>query len=524
MYKLLFVDDEVSYKLTVLNMVDWASLDFEMVGTARNGAEALKFLQTNQVHAIITSVETPVMDGISLIHELQRVGFTGPILAVSNYSDYSRVRGALTAGAFDYLLKRDLSAEQLSLALHKMSVLLSKQAISYSAVNNDSAKQDRCIDQLQSYLLEPTPEDLPPHFTETHPELVFPCRLCTIKICNTFPNPLPVSKFLQTAVLQCFKDIQKLLILPFHNDELIILLPQAELERSDIDLYAQFRSLARQIKTFLSTDCLISITPLITDISGLKPQYNRCLVSYGRSFYRNHSNVLFLPATDDNDEFLLLQERFISDSMASLKSKNSLGFQAIVHEYIKACAKKTIFPTILKDSFMVLAWCCRDLSILTITTTFYDLLSQIETSPDSVNLEKTVISSFAPPTEDGKKTATPVKSEIAKIILYVNRNYTHKITLKDIADYMGFTREYLSRLFIKETGINLFQYILEIRMQKAAELLSANSNILIKEVALAVGFDNQYSFSSKFKKHFGVSPNNYKEKIITLSAEEESSL
>lgn len=78
-----------------------------------------------------------------------------------------------------------------------------------------------------------------------------------------------------------------------------------------------------------------------------------------------------------------------------------------------------------------------------------------------------------------------------------------KLTLDGIADYVGLNREYLSRLFSKETGTGLFQYINEVRMKRAGEMIRSNKQVYIKEVAAAVGFDDPYFFSRKFKDFMG---------------------
>ena len=87
----------------------------------------------------------------------------------------------------------------------------------------------------------------------------------------------------------------------------------------------------------------------------------------------------------------------------------------------------------------------------------------------------------------------------------------NRIALDDVAKNVGLSKEYISRLFLKEVGMNLFRYINEVRMRKAAEILTSEPNALIKEVAASVGFENQYFFSTKFKEYYGVSPNNYKD-------------
>ena len=119
MHNILFVDDELIYKLTIQNLVDWEKHGFSIIGTASNGEEALEFFKNKPVHAVITDLQMPIMDGITLIQELRKYGFAGPILALSNYSDYEYVRGALIAGAYDYLIKINITKEQVEKSLHK---------------------------------------------------------------------------------------------------------------------------------------------------------------------------------------------------------------------------------------------------------------------------------------------------------------------------------------------------------------------------------------------------------------------
>ena len=103
------------------------------------------------------------------------------------------------------------------------------------------------------------------------------------------------------------------------------------------------------------------------------------------------------------------------------------------------------------------------------------------------------------------------KKEVQAVIIYVNAHYMDKLTLDSIADYVGLNREYLSRLFSKETGIGLFQYINEVRMKRAGEMIRSNKQVYVKEVAAAVGFDDPYFFSRKFKEFYGKTPSEYAE-------------
>jgi CheY-like chemotaxis protein len=69
----------------------------------------------------------PGMDGLALIHELKKRSFIGPILVLSNYSDFDSVRTALTDGAYDYFLKINMNGESIGEHLEKMADLLRVQ-------------------------------------------------------------------------------------------------------------------------------------------------------------------------------------------------------------------------------------------------------------------------------------------------------------------------------------------------------------------------------------------------------------
>lgn len=102
MYNLLLVDDEPLIKVAFQSAVEWGKNGFLLAATASNGQEALHIVETQHIDAVITDLKMPGMDGLALIHELKKRSFIGPILVLSNYSDFDFVRTALTDGAYDY--------------------------------------------------------------------------------------------------------------------------------------------------------------------------------------------------------------------------------------------------------------------------------------------------------------------------------------------------------------------------------------------------------------------------------------
>lgn len=92
---------------------------------------------------------------------------------------------------------------------------------------------------------------------------------------------------------------------------------------------------------------------------------------------------------------------------------------------------------------------------------------------------------------------------------YIEMNFAQKIGLKEISTALYISPNYLSELFKKHMGINISEYILDVRMKKAKEYLK-NPAYKIIEVSEMVGFTDSRYFSSTFKKWSGMTPNEYK--------------
>jgi two-component system response regulator YesN len=91
---------------------------------------------------------------------------------------------------------------------------------------------------------------------------------------------------------------------------------------------------------------------------------------------------------------------------------------------------------------------------------------------------------------------------------YVHEHYAEDISRTEIAESVFLTPEYMAKMFKKETGVSLKQYISDYRVKVAKELL-ASPGVRISDVASEVGFDNFSYFSTVFKKTTGYTPNEY---------------
>ena len=516
MYRILFVDDEPTSKIISQGMADWAKLGLQIIATADNGMEALAFMQSHEVDAVITDLQMPVMDGVSLIHILRTRGFDGPILALSNYSDYNLVRGALTEGAYDYLIKIDCTKEILEKALTQMVSMLNERASRSGnrAEPSETVLEESIQSSLTSYIVNPNAE-LPEEGELIRLKLPISAYLVEIMV------PKARQKNLETFLRPCCSDLfanTRMYFLHISDNEFLILVE----DDKPCDVSKKSEVLYRQIKTLLSADALISCAAALSELKAIQRFYR--FGSHGNvsAFYGQRTGVVRLYPENTQQDYHRRREDFISSLLSSLRAHDAPAVRTQMEDFVAYCGTISIEPYRIKSAFSILLWCALDIGVLNAEMpAVQELVSVIDGCDTAESLINEVMLFLENNIRFEGKQRSALHPEVAKTLLYIYKNYPSKITLDDISKHVGLCKEYISRLFLKEIGINLFQYIAKVRITKAAEILRRNPTVRIKKVAFDVGFDNPYFFSSKFKDFYGMSPNQYRNIIGGTDDEDE---
>lgn len=112
----------------------------------------------------------------------------------------------------------------------------------------------------------------------------------------------------------------------------------------------------------------------------------------------------------------------------------------------------------------------------------------------------------------GVKKESQSVSVVEKARNYIDSHYNKKdISLDEVSRSVDISSYYFSKIFKEETGRNFVEYLTEIRMNRARELL-AGTELSMKEICGEVGYSDPNYFSRIFKKHTGLTPTEYKEK------------
>lgn len=104
------------------------------------------------------------------------------------------------------------------------------------------------------------------------------------------------------------------------------------------------------------------------------------------------------------------------------------------------------------------------------------------------------------------------RNYIKEAIKYIDFSYERPITLSDVAEAVSLEKSYLAKIFKRDKGVTVTEWIRNHRINKACQLLET-TDLTIQQIALSVGVDNQLYFSKVFKKIKGVSPTEYRKRL-----------
>ena len=107
-----------------------------------------------------------------------------------------------------------------------------------------------------------------------------------------------------------------------------------------------------------------------------------------------------------------------------------------------------------------------------------------------------------------------VDTKAEKVKEFINQNYQKGITVNNISKSFNFSRNYLFMLFKKEFNTSPQNYILNVRIERAKELLTDKEQLPINQIAFAVGYNDPLYFSRVFSKKTGLSPKEYRKQNI----------
>lgn len=496
--RVLIADDEPIFRNTLRQLFSWEEEGFLLVGFAENGRQALDLLDATMPQIIITDIAMPILNGIDLLRELKNrnspPGFAGqPVstIVLSGFETFSYVRDAMKYGAYDYILKSELTRESLLLCLHNLVSCMPPTAdqekpgfsqffpnlINQYYSNMEFIQEQVCHYGLSLNLCRPLflMQSFCEDKTENPIQVVDARRIL-------FPalRGIPAAVFLYNGNCMILGEMEAL---PHILDTLA---------RTQEEYPALYWGCYETILDILQCRRVISQMKQIPQQHFYEPNqlifYYQDALSYETPEPIAPGFIEAAVAQSDYQQVALLLAAYLSGCRKRKSDPYSVrkNCEYAVYTLIFSMEKlgRTL-PDLDKNKIAYFSSIDFSASIDELFDALDGILSDILTlSP--------------PPAENNALLLRQIEA-------YMEQHYMEPIKLSDLSRHVHLAYHHLSRIMKHAYGQNFNDLMNSIRIRHAQELL-ANTDEELWEIAEKVGFSNQSYFGKVFKKIVGLSP------------------
>ncbi len=501
--KILIADDEPHVRNGLKKIINWEELGIEQVFSAENGEEALRICKESRPEIVLTDIRMPGLDGLEMAKRALSQCGVKKILIMSGYSDFEYAKTALQLGAVDYLLK-PVNVEELKASLCK----------SVEAIRSASRYNSMACDQLARQVLEglEQPETLLATLTGTEhlDGQVVCCLLSRDRIYKA-----EVSEQLICEACSCLAE--KLAatgwVLIMEQDYAVWVYQISDYQTRST-YQNQLRTVLHKINSRLG-NCSMGISKP-GEFGNLHSLYRQAHRALKRRMYQGGEQCFFYEMEDGISQVKCaggLDGKAFKDQVYHFKieaaqEEIAKAFEKLYQEKCTDNQRPQVLCVLLQHA---LVEAIQEKGIDTAS-----LLNQNQTE-DSLPVYDT-LSSYEQMCRDFCSAALQEVSVLSqkhhsaaveKAVWYMNHYYYEDITLKQLAERVDKSTNYLSAIFKKEMCMNFNEYLNEVRIRHAQEIL-ATTDKMIYEVAEMVGYSNYRYFTKVFKKIVGYAPSNIK--------------
>ncbi|MBS4202226.1 response regulator [Bacillus sp. FJAT-49732] len=511
MYRILLVDDESIERMALKKIItSWSDAIIE---EAENGRMAIVKAAEFRPDIIFMDIKMPGIDGIEAAEEIKKMDNSVKVIMVTAFEAFEYARHAVRLGVNDYLLKPSSDQEiidvlrkvtneiaierhhrndQLNIREHynkALSIIQSREITSLIVGNDVSESVDFEGNWISAY--EKPSCVVVVEFGDT----------------ATGDEKQKISAFIKDQL--SISDSQSF-VGTIHLNQLPILIQLTDKENESI--MSQSLRIGKNLidkiqQKFARTNVKIGIGKCYDDIEEFVQSYHEALFALAktnRPFTCTYFNHLLSDITSINQLFelekTLLEHIFFGKIEESTNSFKKYFDELIVtsNGNIEVIKEK------LNEFFVLLN---RQMYEKKVDITYHLKYNQVKSM---YQLQELVIDKIIQTT---KMIHTLHFSEnidmVSKAKNYIEQHYEKSITLEDVAEVVQLSPHYFSKLFKELCGKSFIDYLTEVRVKHAKELMKQQEKSL-KEICFQVGYKDPNYFSRVFKRVTGLSPSEYR--------------
>jgi len=537
MYRVLLVDDELEIRTGLKLKIDWPGLGYAVAGEAQDGREALALLQAERYDLILTDIRMPVMSGLELLKQCAENYPRTKVIVLSGYDDFHFVKAALQCGAKDYLLKpvvrseltallgklrEEMESERAALAsenstrlaLSESRSVLREQLLLEWIGNDDESRVPALKNEAKRLAMDGWLHDgavlqiISAEYRLPEGRLGEPAegsglfRLAFRMLCR---ETLEAFDWSDSAFAFCHRGYSQMM-------HVIVSSPNEE--EADRRMEALGKLLQANVNRYLQVEAVIGVGEPFGGTFGLRQGFLSALLAWSGSRPGAVSQIVTVgEGREDPGDWLPEAEKKL---VSALDNADSEAFAGTVEAVIAAGGRpmRDVAFFVLRAVLLVDQVARRHRLVIPEAQEW--LLPDAAWRHGSGSEAIPYLNGIAARVIEGVRASrtTGGASAVEAVRDYIDRSYMNEIGLTQLADRFHLNPTYLSELFKKTTGSTFSDYVTQVRLGKAAELLG-DPQMRLADIAELVGFANASYLSSVFKKHYGVSPNEYRQHIAS---------
>ncbi|MCR5688065.1 MAG: response regulator [Lachnospiraceae bacterium] len=528
LYKVLLVDDEEEVREAIRKRIDWESIGFTVVGTAENGEEALELADTYEPDVVMTDIQMPFMDGITMLKKLKEKIPDLRSVIFSGYDDFEYAKEAIRLESEEYILK-PVDADELREIFIRIKMRLDEQI-----------KQRRNVELLSKYYEESRPMmkeqliiglfegrelqfDLERYQRDfdLHIESAFYCAgAFRITVTSDERDKLDknlMALSLKQMVIERFAkvlDVEAMVYL----DTVCVLARLKSTQQYPLFI-EEMDKICKIAHKSLDANVCAGIGRVYGNAESIHISFNEAKDAFHHRIFVGENQAICIKDVDPScpiEDYV--SEKQIRHIMRQVKVGTKESLEEEIRDFVEKLKKSDINLNQLQifyAEFVVeLLRLSRGHSISLSETGFGSINTNEElagfSSMDEFADRLIALSEILwEKVSNGRLNTTKKLAEDAK--QYISDHYGESsLSVDEICSHLGVGTSYFSSVFKKETGTSFVTYLTQVRMNEAQKLLDTTDE---KSYIIAgmVGYEEPNYFSYVFKKHFGISPSRYRQ-------------
>ena len=512
--KVMLVDDEVIALNSLRNLINWNELGYKLVATENNPLKALDVFLELKPQIMFIDIKMPVMDGIELSEKILSSGIPVKIVILTAYKNFHYARNSIRIGVSDYIVKHELDEEKLIDELNKLRIRI---------FNEEKKDKNSRIREMQNIINGIIVNDnISDNLTSTKGPIAYQSILllfCKIdkpfKIFENIEKKKNEMDSLLTRVLGNIDLGENNDIVNLKRDESVIIV---YLDIDEQDDYYDADKIAEKIFSRIKTSIIrfeetVSAYQIIEKKENILGIYDQFVNISGYSIFNGRGKLVKfnrenIPETSDNDfpdaEYHELRKNITNFDIEGAKEVLLQIFGKIQKDYKNPDIVRKVSDSLIK--------------ILGEVFKEHQIINPFDNEGGRIMMSRSnnlyVISEirdwFLDVTEFALKMIENKKSDkysikVQETLIYIHKRYMENWSVEDIALQLRISEVYLRRIFKSETGTTIINYLNELRIERAIEMMESG-DYKIFEIAEKVGYSSSQYFIKVFRKYIGVSP------------------